>query len=263
MPRFRHAILTLSLCSSVACGRADQSSEPARKARAPLVEPARAKVPMFDLRPKEVYAEEDIGVSKPALEKALGNFNMTYYWVAAQKRKGNEPIVDKKCKRIARVSKSFKRRLSLEGSGILKDGRTISTAGGCKCDGPCYFMPEETHKWGAGVAQRPLAPFRSIAVDPREIKIGTSLYVAELDGLTMPGAGAEGGFVHDGCVVADDRGGGVRGKQIDFFAGRRDHYENFFSRHKIKTVQVYPGGERCRAHADEHDSLRTANAGSS
>lgn len=259
---------------ALGCGRADQGNEStmrmAAEASSGQLEP---HDDLIDLRHRELSPERPdepgpdqgryINLGKPALEKTLGNFELTYYWVATQKKKGNEPIFDKRCKRIARVSKSFKRRLNLEGSGLLEDGRTVSTAGGCQCGSPCYWIPNDSHKWGAGVAQRPLSPFRSIAVDPSEVKIGTSLYIAELDGLTMPGSGSEGGFVHDGCVVADDRGGGVKGKQIDFFAGWRAHYRNFFSRHKLTQVTVFPGGERCHDHANQHASLRTANAGSS
>lgn len=222
---------------------------------------------VIDLRTqsREVVVAKPVAPKHP-LKKSLGKFNMTYYWVTTEppNSRGTQFIKDKNCKRIAKVSKGFKRRLALEGSGVLKDGRLVSTAGPCKCGAPCFWTPKKTHKWGAGVAQRPLSPFRSIAVDPKEVRIGTSLYVAELDGLTMPGSGDEGGFVHDGCVVADDRGGGVRGKQIDFFAARRGHYINFFKRNKLKTVSVYPGGRRCEARAKAHERVRVAaNSGSS
>jgi 3D (Asp-Asp-Asp) domain-containing protein len=100
-------------------------------------------------------------------------------------------------------------------------------------------------RYGVGVAKRPLSPFRSVAVDPVEVPIGTMLYIAELDGLTMPGRGSYGGFVHDGCVLADDRGGGVKGHQIDFFTARRHHYTAFDRRHRLKSVTVYDGKGRC------------------
>ncbi|MBL4632378.1 MAG: hypothetical protein JKY56_00820 [Kofleriaceae bacterium] len=229
--------------------------------------PLTRKEPVVDLRkpPPEIVEAE---IAEPAApehpqKRSLGTFNMTYYWVTTEPldSRGTQFIKDKNCKRIAKVSKGFKRRLALEGSGVLKDGRLVSTAGQCKCGAPCFWVPAKTHKWGAGVRQRPLSPFRSIAVDPKEIRIGSSLYVAELDGLTMPGAGDEGGFVHDGCVVADDRGGGVRGKQIDFFAARKRHYLSFFKRNKLKQVNVYPGGRRCEARAKAHAERIAAKSG--
>jgi len=220
---------------------------------------AEAQEETTDLRAKSPTATAEPEKTKPlsdALGKPLGEYHMTYYWIASEAKhsRGTQAIVDKSCKRIARVSKHFKRRLTLEGSGKLKDGRIVTTAGGGKCGGPCFWVADEKYPWGAGVAQRPLAPLRSIAVDPKQIKSGTSLYVAELDGLTMPGTGDVGGFVHDGCVVADDRGGGVRGRQIDFLAVQRGHYKNFFKRHKLNSATIFRGGERCQAHAEEHDS---------
>ncbi len=146
----------------------------------------------------------------------------------------------------------------MEGSGKLKDGRLLNAAGGCQCGEPCFWVAGETHPWGAGVAERPLSPFRSVAVDSRQIKIGTTLYVAELDGLQMPPVGDMPSFVHDGCVVADDRGGNVRGKQIDFFAAERDHYIDFFRDRKLRRVSLYEGGERCEVADEMTDSTLVA-----
>ncbi len=254
------AMLPVSMSFHIACS---QSGPPEFDVPPPV---AAKPAPITDLRAKSVVVEDEAAVPvAEALGKSLGQFSMTYYWIAAEKKnsRGVQAIVDKRCKRIARVSKQFKKRLTLEGSGKLKDGRLVTTAGGCTCSGPCFWVADEKYPWGAGVAQRPLSPFRSIAVDPKRIKIGSSLYVAELDGLTMPGSGDTGGFVHDGCVVADDRGGGVRGRQIDFFAAQRGHYRNFFKRHKINKVSVFAGGARCKDHAAKHDSNLLAVRGSS
>lgn len=194
--------------------------------------------------------------------KQLGTFKMTYYWVAKEgEGRRSVTVYDKRCKPLARVTRKFARKLRLEGSGHLRDGRLLTTAGGCKCGSTCYWAPDESHRWGAGVKQRPLSPFRSIAVDTRHVAIGQTLYVPELDGLTMPGSAPHGGFVHDGCVIADDKGGGVRGRQIDFFAARRTHYEALFKRHRIKRVKVYDGGERCRSLAEGANNRSTAASG--
>ena len=76
-------------------------------------------------------------------------------------------------------------------------------------------------QWGTAGSGRPLQPFRTVAVDPKLIKLGSLLYVPLLEGRTMPGRAPWGGFVHDGCVVADDTGGGINGKQLDLFVGAR------------------------------------------
>jgi 3D (Asp-Asp-Asp) domain-containing protein len=55
-------------------------------------------------------------------------------------------------------------------------------------------------------------PFKSVAVDPRIVKLGEVLYLPEFDGLPMPD-----GSIHDGCVRADDTGGGIKVHKLDFF----------------------------------------------
>ena len=49
-------------------------------------------------------------------------------------------------------------------------------------------------------------------VDPRVIPIGEPLYIPEFDGMILPD-----GSIHDGCVRADDTGGGIKGRKMDFF----------------------------------------------
>ena len=69
-------------------------------------------------------------------------------------------------------------------------------------------------------------------------------------GCACPDNHPDGGFVHDGCVLADDRGGGVRGKHIDFFVGLRGYYRALHGKHKLTEVNVFEAGERCSALAE-------------
>ncbi|MEP6866837.1 MAG: 3D domain-containing protein, partial [Deltaproteobacteria bacterium] len=59
---------------------------------------------------------------------------------------------------------------------------------------------------------RPLIPFKSVAIDPRLVPIGEPLYIPEFDGMVLPD-----GSIHDGCVRADDTGGGIKKRKMDFF----------------------------------------------
>lgn len=178
----------------------------------------------------------------------LGRFKLTYYWMPSETGGGARvQLYNKQCRPVAAVPSSFARRLRLEGGGRLRDGRVITYSGACSCArSPCYRVARRGHRWGTGVQERPLSPFRSVAVDPSHVAIGTTLYIPELDGLTMPGAPPWGGFVHDGCVVADDQGGGVRGRQLDLFAARQSHYKALDHRHRLRRITVFEGGERCR-----------------
>lgn len=186
---------------------------------------------------------------RPEPDRKLGAFKLTYYFMAEQEGgRRTVQLYDKKgCKRITKVSRKDARQLALQGGGKLDDGRILIYAGHCRCSGaPCYKLAEDSHAWGTGAKDRPLSPFRSVAVDPSRVAIGTVLYIPELDGLTVPGHFPDGGFVHDGCVVADDRGGGIKGRQLDLFTAKKVHYTAFSRRHRIRRVTVFRGGERCK-----------------
>jgi len=127
------------------------------------------------------------------------------------------------CEPITDVTRDFAAQLSLQGTGKLKDGRVINVWGHCRCDhSPCFKVIAE--RWGTAGTGRPLQPFRTVAVDPKVVKLGSLLHIPLLEGRTMPGRAPWGGFVHDGCVVADDTGGGIDGNQLDLFVGRKSYF---------------------------------------
>jgi 3D (Asp-Asp-Asp) domain-containing protein len=149
---------------------------------------------------------------------------------------------------IADVTRAFLAQLHLQGTGKLNDGRVLNIWGPCACDRqPCFKVL--ANQWGTGGSGKPLQPFRTVAVDRRVIKLGSLLYVPLLEGRTMPGRAPWGGFVHDGCVIADDTGGGINGNQLDLFVGRRAYFlglaggrgSHAWARH----VPVYDGSKFC------------------
>ncbi len=71
------------------------------------------------------------------------------------------------------------------------------------------------HPQACDVRPIPLMAFRTIAVDPAKIKMGTILYIPALRGLGFWKHGEL--FAHDGYVVASDRGGAIEGNHIDMF----------------------------------------------
>lgn len=152
------------------------------------------------------------------------------------------------CKPLAQVSKEFAAQLTLQGTGLLKDGRVINIWGQCSCErSPCFKVTPT--KWGTSGSGRPLQPFRTVAVDPKVIKLGSLLYVPLLEGRTMPGRAPWGGFVHDGCVVAEDTGGGIDGNQLDLFVGRKGYYLGMSgsagSHSWARKVPVFDGSKHC------------------
>ena len=160
------------------------------------------------------------------------------------------PIYDgSTCTVLAEVNHRFFSELALQGSGKLKDGRVLNVYGHCNCPTATCFRLAGTSKWGLAGTGRPLNPYRTVAVDPKVVPLGSLLYIPVLDGLRMPGPPPIGGFVHDGCVVADDTGGNVGGKQVDLFVGRRAYWLGLARRGGSHTwarhVQVYDGSGRC------------------
>lgn len=121
---------------------------------------------------------------------------------------------------FGRVSERFACALRLEGSGLMMDDRVINYAGQCPYGyGTCFEQLDiRDHPFGRGskysrnAAFPPLIPFKSVAVDKNVIRLGEPLYIPEFDGLQLPD-----GSIHDGCVRADDTGGGIKKRKMDFF----------------------------------------------
>ena len=115
---------------------------------------------------------------------------------------------------FGRVPERFAWSLRLEGSGLMNDGRVINYTGKCPFGyGTCFEQLDiAEHPFGRGAGYRPLVPFKSVAVDPRLVPIGEPIYIPEFDGLVLPD-----GSIHDGCVRADDTGGGIKKRKMDFF----------------------------------------------
>lgn len=122
---------------------------------------------------------------------------------------------------FGRVPERFAWSLRMEGSGLMMDGRIVNTKGKCSFGyGTCFEQLDVAqHPYGRGAGPRPLIPFKSVAVDPTVVAIGEPIYIPELDGVPLPD-----GSIHDGCVRADDTGGGIKQRKMDFFVAS---YGNF------------------------------------
>lgn len=145
-------------------------------------------------------------------------FALRFYWLAMQERHADDfsalDVYTDDGFFLGAYSERFIRELRMEGSGVLADGRVINYAGRCDFGvGTCFEeLDPDTHPYGRGAGRRPLVPFRSVAVDPALVPIGEPLYIPEFDGLLLPD-----GTIHDGCVRADDTGGNIKKRKMDFF----------------------------------------------
>ena len=154
----------------------------------------------------------------------FGTVDLTYYWVAYEgDHDGAADTVIETCdvEYLATVPYDFAVALRLEGTGKLLDDRLLNVD--CACNGgfSCFVELGPDFPWGMGSASNPLVPFVSIAVDHDVIGHGSVFWSPDLAGLELPGGGT-----HDGCVRADDVGGGIVGMHVDWFVGLVDNYQD-------------------------------------
>jgi 3D (Asp-Asp-Asp) domain-containing protein len=72
-----------------------------------------------------------------------------------------------------------------------------------------------SHPAGCDARPTPMLPYRTVAVDPKVIPLGTVLFIPELRGQIFRLSGEV--FAHDGYVFAGDVGGAIKGAHIDFY----------------------------------------------
>lgn len=145
----------------------------------------------------------------------VGRAILTFYWTideSSHRYRGKPTAVlrDGVGDVIAHTTKRFKRDLVKQGAGVLRDGRTVYFLR--RVGGESRFRVTPSH-WGIGSTGCPLIPYRTIAVDPRFVKLGSKVYIPQLKGARLPD-----GTVHDGMFMATDRGH-FRGAHVDIFAG--------------------------------------------
>ncbi|MFM7447207.1 MAG: DUF3747 domain-containing protein [Leptolyngbyaceae cyanobacterium] len=164
----------------------------------------------------------------------------TYYYLhQAQTIAGGNPLYDKAGNHLGiELSDRDWCAAALQGSVAISDGTrslgTFNFAGrGSAMQVNCaVFYPNlrtvnatsrsrfirSNTPFGEGVRGNQLVPYRTVAVDPALIPIGSVLYIPAARGvvITLPGGGQA---VHDGYFYAADVGGAVQGNHIDVFIG--------------------------------------------
>ena len=204
------AVTLLSIALPPASGRADDTSKIAKE-QIPIDERALAR------------GKDKDCCGYPLVEER--GFALRFYWLAMEERfdpTGTRvPLYDQDGFFIGVYPERFVDSLLMEGSGLLADGRVINYDGRCRYGvGTCYEpLDHQEYPYGRGAGRRALVPFKSVAVDPRLVPIGEPLYIPEFDGLIMPD-----GHVHDGCVRADDTGGNIKQRKMDFFVVSYDNF---------------------------------------
>jgi 3D (Asp-Asp-Asp) domain-containing protein len=164
-----------------------------------------------------------------------------YYAQAAQEVAGGIPLRNKRDEVIGpSVSQRNWCLGAMEGTITVEDARGNAVTYNFEATGataqtscraffpnlnPAILAGTERVRWhrakgpfGDGAGGFILSPYRSLAVDRRQIPLGTAIYIPEARGtaLTLPdGSAAQ----HDGYFFAADVGGAIKGNHVDFFLG--------------------------------------------
>jgi len=96
-------------------------------------------------------------------------------------------------------------------------------------------------RFGDGVNNYRLMPFRSMAVDPGRIPYGSVIYIPEARGVTFAWRGKR--YSHDGYFFAADTGGAIKNRHVDIHIGTARHNPFSFvksrSRPRFKAHRVW------------------------
>jgi 3D (Asp-Asp-Asp) domain-containing protein len=149
----------------------------------------------------------------------VGRAVLSFYWVIDEsspqyRGAADVPLRDARGHVLAHTTRKFRKALVLEGSGWLRDGRSIVYE--CKRGGEHRFRIVNA-RTGVAITGCALVPFRTVAVDPHFVKLGSKIYIPQLKGARLPD-----GTIHDGMFLAVDRGH-FRGRHIDVFVGAGAH----------------------------------------
>jgi len=192
------------------------------------------------------------GSEVPPDSTSLGTFIPTFYrildettWPTGER---TEELLTRQGQLIARVTPAFRRQLDIEGSARLRDGRILNIED--REGGQMRYLLVRGAPFGVGAPGYRLVPYRTVAVDPRRIKLGTVLYIPSLVGIALPT-----GEVHDGFCFAHDTGRGIIGSRIDIFVGFESDRDNTLTRSGRVASQ-----ERVAVYAIDGQTARVVNA---
>lgn len=160
----------------------------------------------------------------PRVVRKIGDLNPSFYWVALEERDEQprtKQLLDVSGNVLATVSDRFYRAIRLEGTGRLIDGTVLNFAARIqRPDGSVeirYRICGPEAPYGYGIDEIPLVPFRSVAVDPEVVPMGSLLFIPAAIGAILPD-----GAVHDGYFHAVDVGDAIKNQRIDVFTSFGD-----------------------------------------
>lgn len=167
----------------------------------------------------------------------LGSFRKTFYILATEwdyiDNPKDTPAYDGNGNVIGWYPAEFLADLCLQGSGIALDatpitidwlgcapGKTTTVTSaespGRRCVNTCFrTLDPQLYPMGITRNGETPVPLRSAAVWAPQVSLGSTLYIPQFDGYSVPNSG----LIHDGCIKANDTGGAITNSRIDIHAG--------------------------------------------
>jgi 3D (Asp-Asp-Asp) domain-containing protein len=167
--------------------------------------------------PDFLFARQQSSSGTPQA-RYLGRFKVTYYWAVEEDEyptNRSSPIYLADGQLLGRFPAAFVKAFRVEAAACLKDGRRIS-----------YLKKANRARvvdQFLGYGGHRLTSLKSIAVDPRLIPLGSSVYIPQAENVSVDGQTLSGVF------YAHDVGSAIRGKHIDIFVGRKRNMDAFTS----------------------------------
>lgn len=119
-------------------------------------------------------------------------------------------FLDIEGKVLRTASDAFLAAAAIEGTAEFTDGVVLNYA--ARVGGAVRWMEVES---GLDARGCDLVAFRSAAVDPALVRLGSLLHIEETVGMPLPD-----GSRHDGSWIAADTGPSIKGNRIDLYTGR-------------------------------------------
>lgn len=187
------------------------------------------------MSPARQHISDSLPPPPPNLQ-SIGFLRPSFYWIALETDDGEKRakrLLDPDGNLLATVSEKYFKSLSMEGTGRLLDGRVINfklrltNPDGSKEIRWRICGPDAP--FGYGYEDALLREFRSVAVDPTVIPLGSKVYIPAARGVKLPD-----GSTHDGVFDAVDIGDLIQNKKIDIFTSFGDQ-SSVFERSGLET----------------------------
>jgi len=154
----------------------------------------------------------------------------TKYYVSEEGdfKKGSDGTFILSNGKTIKANSEYVRLAEIEGTARLLDGTVLNYSSGSRSGGN-YRWIETSNQYGLGNYDNPLTPYRSVAVDPDRIALGSKLFIRETVGMPIPVE--YGGGRHDGIWYAHDVGSAIQNDRVDLFVGSKK-YESVVGSYK-------------------------------